>query len=170
MVDGEGRVVARVFQPIGQRVAVRVRGGNRASDDVSPRSAVLRQRAGGRGAAERRLGVAGHHRATGVAGCGLARAIPVGVGHPGLQVLAHVRFHQVIGGGGRPADVGEGPRRCGSPQRPGQPRPGGLCPSGHSRGSMTHETHTTTGTKNGARPPSAPRRERLSRWWSPCRI
>ena len=27
-----------------------------------------------------------------------------------------------------------------------------LCPSGHSRGSMTHETNITTGTKNGAGP------------------
>ena len=30
--------------------------------------------------------------------------------------------------------------------------PGDLCPSGHSRGSMTHETNTPTGTKYGARP------------------
>ena len=37
-----------------------------------------------------------------------------------------------------------------SPQRHGQPRPGDLFPGGHSRGSMTHETNTTTGTKNGA--------------------
>ena len=36
-----------------------------------------------------------------------------------------------------------------SPQCPGQPRPGDLCPSGHSRDSITHETNTTTGTKNG---------------------
>ena len=42
------------------------------------------------------------------------------------------------------------------PQRPGQPRPGGLCPGGHSRGSMTHETSATTGTKNGARPDPLP--------------
>ena len=39
-----------------------------------------------------------------------------------------------------------------SPQCPGQPRPGGLCPGGHSRGSMTHETNITTGAKNGAGP------------------
>ena len=39
-----------------------------------------------------------------------------------------------------------------SPQCPGEPRHGGLCPGGHSRGSMTHETNITTGAKNGARP------------------
>ena len=40
------------------------------------------------------------------------------------------------------------PQRTSS-QRPGEPRPGDLCPSGHSRGSMTHKTNITTGTKNG---------------------
>ena len=33
----------------------------------------------------------------------------------------------------------------------GNLRPTGLCPGGHSRGEMTHETNITTGTKNGAR-------------------
>ena len=49
-----------------------------------------------------------------------------------------------------------------SPQCPGQPRPGDLCPSGHSRGSMTHETNTPAGAKNGARPLSS-RSQKMSR-------